>query len=60
MLELSGVFMAMTFLIFVVYGFAAAAVRSRVLASPRIMAWMRRSFAAVFVMLGVRLALAER
>jgi threonine/homoserine/homoserine lactone efflux protein len=60
MLELSGVFMAMTFVIFAVYGVFAAAMRERVVSSPSVMAWMRRTFAAAFVMLGARLALTER
>ena len=34
MLELSGVFMAMTFVIFAVYGIFAAAMRERVVSSP--------------------------
>jgi threonine/homoserine/homoserine lactone efflux protein len=60
MLELSGVFMAATFVIFSIYGLCAAAMRTRVTGSPRVMAWMRRSFAAAFVALGARLALTER
>lgn len=60
MLELSIIFMLMTFVVFVFYGAAAAAVRSRLLASHRMMNWMRRSFAAAFVLLGARLALSER
>jgi threonine/homoserine/homoserine lactone efflux protein len=60
MLELSGVFMAMTFIIFAVYGVFAAVMRQRVVGSPSVMAWMRRTFAAAFVMLGARLALTER
>ncbi|RLP25478.1 LysE family translocator [Mesorhizobium sp. YM1C-6-2] len=60
MLELSGVFMAMTFVIFAVYGVFAAAMRERVVSRPAVMAWMRRTFAAAFVMLGARLALTER
>ena len=60
MLELSGVFMAMTFIIFAVYGVFAAAMRDRVVSRPSVMAWMRRTFAAAFVMLGARLALTER
>ena len=60
MLTLSAVFMALTFAVFVVYGLFAAALRDRVLARPRVMAWMRRTFAAAFVALGARLALAER
>ena len=60
MLELSGVFMAMTFAVFVVYGLFAAAVRDRVITRPKVMTWLRRSFAAGFAALGARLALAER
>ena len=60
MLELSSVFMALTFAVFVGYGLCAAAVRERVMGSPRVLAWLRRSFAAAFAALGVRLALAER
>ena len=60
MLELSGVFMAATFVNFAIYGLFAASMRDRVLTSPGVMAWMRRSFAAAFVALGARLALQER
>jgi len=60
MLELSGVFMAMTFAVFVLYGLFAASVRDRVIGSDRVMTWLRRSFAAAFVALGAKLALAER
>jgi threonine/homoserine/homoserine lactone efflux protein len=60
MLTLSGVFMAMTFVVFVGYGLCAAAVRDRIIARPRVLSWMRRTFAGAFVALGVRLALAER
>lgn len=60
MLELSAVFMALTFAIFVGYGLFAAAIRDRVISSPRVLAWMRRSFAAAFAALGVKLALADR
>jgi threonine/homoserine/homoserine lactone efflux protein len=60
MLVLSAVFMAMTFAVFAVYALFAAAVRERVVESPRVLAWMRRSFAAAFVALGARLAVAER
>jgi threonine/homoserine/homoserine lactone efflux protein len=60
MLELSGVFMLVTFLVFALYGLFAAAVRAQVISRPAIMAWMRRTFAAAFVLLGIRLALTER
>ena len=60
MLELSAVFMAMTFAVFAVYGLFAASVRDRVVSRPRVVSWLRRSFAAGFAMLGARLAFAER
>ena len=60
MLELSGVFMAATFIIFSIYGLCAATMRNRVVGSPRVMTWMRRSFAAAFVALSAKLALTER
>ena len=60
MLEMSGVFMLMTFVVFAIYGLFAAAVRDRVVSRPAVMAWMRRTFAAAFVLLGARLALADR
>jgi len=60
MLELSLVFMALTFVVFVGYGVFAALVRSHVISRPRVLAWMRRSFAAAFVALGAKLAFADR
>ena len=60
MLLLSGVFMLMTFLVFALYGLFAASVRDHVIGRPRVLAWMRRSFAGAFVLLGARLATAER
>jgi threonine/homoserine/homoserine lactone efflux protein len=60
MLLLSGVFMAMTFAVFVVYGVLANGFRRAVIDSPRVQGWLRRSFAAAFAGLGVNLALSER
>jgi threonine/homoserine/homoserine lactone efflux protein len=60
MLELSAVFMAMTFVVFVGYGLFAASVRDHVISRPRVMAWLRRTFAAAFVALGAKLAFAGR
>lgn len=57
MLELSGVFMAATFIIFAIYGLCAASVRDRIIGSVRVMTWLRRSFAAAFVALSAKLAL---
>lgn len=60
MLVLSGVFMAMTFAVFVVYGLLANVFRRAVIESPRVQNWLRRSFAAAFAGLGLNLALAQR
>ena len=60
MLELSAVFMLMTFAVFTGYGLFAAAVRTQLVARPAVLAWLRRGFAAAFAALGLKLALAER
>lgn len=60
MLELSAVFMAVTFAVFTLYGLFAAAIRGHVISRPAIMVWMRRTFAGAFVLLGAKLALTER
>jgi threonine/homoserine/homoserine lactone efflux protein len=60
MLEMSAVFMLITFIVFVGYGMFAASIRSHVISRPRVLTWMRRTFAAAFVALGAKLALAER
>ncbi len=60
MVELSGVFMLVTLLVFVAYGLFAAAVRKHVVARPQVITWMRRTFAGAFVALGARLALTDR
>lgn len=60
MLQLSAIFMAMTFAVFALYGAFAARMREHVLGSPTAMTWLRRSFAATFVGLGVKLALTTR
>jgi threonine/homoserine/homoserine lactone efflux protein len=60
MLELSAVFMTMTFAVFVLYGLFAASVRDRIVTRPAAMSWLRRGFAGAFAALGARLAFAER
>ncbi|OCW24323.1 LysE family translocator [Pseudomonas aylmerensis] len=59
-LVLSGVFMAMTFAVFVLYGLLANGFRRAVIESPRVQNWLRRSFAAAFAGLGLNLAFAQR
>jgi threonine/homoserine/homoserine lactone efflux protein len=60
MLILSGVFMLMTFVVFVGYGLFAASIRDRIISRPRVLTWMRRTFAAAFVALGAKLAFSGR
>ncbi|MCF1488040.1 LysE family translocator [Pseudomonas sp. AA27] len=60
MLGLSAVFMAMTFVVFVIYGLLAHLFRRAVIDSPQVQAWLRRSFAASFAGLGINLAFAQR
>lgn len=60
MVELGSVFMLLTFAVFVAYALAAAAARDRLLARPRVLAWLRRTFAGAFALLGLKLALADR
>ena len=57
MLLLGGVFMALTFVVFVAYGVFAAVARDRVLESPAALRWIRRVFALTFAGLGLRLAM---
>lgn len=60
LLILSATFMAMTFVVFVVYGSLAHVFRRAVIESPRVQAWLRRGFAATFAGLGANLALTEK
>ncbi len=60
MVGLSLVFMAMTFVVFALYGVFAATMRAQVITRPTVMAWLRRTFAATYVLLAGRLALESR
>jgi threonine/homoserine/homoserine lactone efflux protein len=59
MVELSTIFMLLTFAVFVCYGKFAALIRNHVLTRPKVLTWMRRSFAGAFVVLAASLAFAE-
>lgn len=59
-LILGAVFMAMTIAIFIGYGLFASLLRRKVLGSPRILKAIKWCFASIFVVLGVRLALADK
>jgi threonine/homoserine/homoserine lactone efflux protein len=58
--ELSAVFMLLTFIVFTGYGVFAASVRNHIVSRPRVLTWMRRSFAGAFAALGLKLAFSER
>lgn len=57
---LAAIFMALTFVVFVGYGACASLARRYVIARPNVMTWCKRTFAASFGLLSVKLALTER
>lgn len=57
MLILSAAFMAMTLIVFILYGISAHYVRTHIVNSTKATAWLQRSFAAIFAALGIKLAL---
>jgi len=60
MIGLSLVFMALTFVVFALYGVFAATMRHQVIGRPKVMTWLRRSFAATYMLLAGRLAAESR
>ncbi|WP_374108846.1 LysE family translocator [Pseudonocardia sp. ICBG1293] len=60
MVWLSLVFMAVTFVVFAAYGIFATAMRNQVITRPKVMAWLRRTFAATCVLFAGRLAVESR
>lgn len=60
LLILGAVFMAMTFVVFVIYGFLAHGFRRFIVESARVQNALRYGFAAAFAALGARLAASER
>ncbi|QZY46374.1 LysE family translocator [Mycolicibacterium austroafricanum] len=60
MLYLSAIFMAMTLVVFALYGAFAAGVRTHVISRPRVVTWIRRTFAATYVALAARMAVTTR
>ena len=60
MFILSVVFMAMTLIVFILYGISANGVRRHVVNSPKVIIWLQRSFAATFAALGIKLALTDQ
>jgi threonine/homoserine/homoserine lactone efflux protein len=60
LLLLSTVFMAMTFVVFVIYGITASTLRRHLIERPEVIHHVRRLFAASFVGLGIKLATTSR
>ncbi|MCG8553357.1 MAG: LysE family translocator [Desulfobacterales bacterium] len=60
MFLLSIVFMAMTLIVFILYGISANGIRRYVINSPRVITRLQRSFAAIFAVLGVKLAMTDQ
>lgn len=60
MFLMSAVFMGMTLVIFILYGISANSVRGYVATSPKWIVRLQRSFAVVFAVLSVKLAMTER
>ncbi|MFE9500714.1 LysE family translocator [Streptomyces collinus] len=60
MLYLGLVFMAMTFVVFAIYGVFAAAVRRHIITRPQVVARMRQIFAISFIALSAKLATTAR
>lgn len=60
MLVLSGIFMLMTLLVFIMYGLLANHVRYYMSHSPRLIQRIQKLFAGIFVVLGFKLAVMER
>lgn len=60
MIGLSAIFMSMTLLIFVLYGILASGISRYITHSPKAISRMQRSFAVIFALLAVKLALSEQ
>lgn len=60
MVLLSLMFMAMTLVIFILYGILANGVRRYVVNSPRLIVRLQRSFAVIFAALGLKLAVTDQ
>jgi threonine/homoserine/homoserine lactone efflux protein len=60
MIHMGGVFMVMTLLVFLLYGFFASTIRNRIINHPTLMIWFNRLTAGAFIGLGIRLGLVEK
>jgi len=60
LLILALAFMLMTFVVFAGYGALASLAKNYVISRPRVLLWIRRSFAGAFGVLGLKLAFTDR
>ena len=60
LIELGGIFMLMTLVVFAVYALASAAIRDLVLAAPVARRWIERALGAFLIGFAARLALTDR
>ena len=60
MFLLSAMFMAMTLVIFIMYGVLANSISKYIVNSPTVITRIQKSFAAIFAFLGIKLALADQ
>ena len=60
LIALSLIFMAMTLVIFILYGLCANMLRKHVTGSPKMVVFLQKSFAAVFAAFGIKLAMTSR
>lgn len=60
MVILSIIFMAMTFIIFMLYGISANGFRRYFVSSPKFLMWLQRTFAVTFAALGAKLAMTDQ
>lgn len=60
LMALAAIFMALTFVVFVVYAGTAAAARDRISEAPVMQRWIHRSLGAVLIGFAARLAVTER
>ncbi|MET3611978.1 threonine/homoserine/homoserine lactone efflux protein [Rhizobium aquaticum] len=60
MIEASLTFMAMTFILFGIYGLCAAGIRQHVINHPQIATWINRTFGLAFLAMATKLAMAQR
>jgi threonine/homoserine/homoserine lactone efflux protein len=60
LIGLGGVFMLMTLAVFVVYAWASATVRDRVLGAPAVLRWVQRSLGILVIGFAARLAVTDR